>query len=368
MPLKSLLFIPDITGFTDFVNRTEIEHSQHIISELLENIIDSNQLNLEVSEIEGDAVFFYKSNNVPGLNEVYDQACRMFIDFHSHLKLYDKHRICQCGACSSASRLSLKFIVHSAEIGFTNIKNKRKPFGADIVLLHKLLKNNVDYGEYILFTNAFLEDKSLQIASLDAVDFENGFSEYESIGLVNYKYIPLSHLHRQVPDPPPVARPKKMKHPYVMEHVFDMPVLDAYESLSNFELKKKWNADVNEFKYEKNKVNRVGTKHICVFEKGQAEFESVTNDFGADNLVYGEKLMKFPLANDFTFYFILSPEGEKTRIRLEIHYRPYPLVGWMLKPIINGIIKKLTRNFIHSFSKLENADKIKGAILVNEPG
>ena len=57
MPSKSLLFVPDITGFTKFVNNTEIDHSQHIISELLENIIDSNQLDLEVSEIEGDAVF-----------------------------------------------------------------------------------------------------------------------------------------------------------------------------------------------------------------------------------------------------------------------------------------------------------------------
>ena len=56
---KSLLFIPDITGFTEFVNNTEIEHGQHIISELLEKIIDSNELSMEISEVEGDAVLFY---------------------------------------------------------------------------------------------------------------------------------------------------------------------------------------------------------------------------------------------------------------------------------------------------------------------
>lgn len=52
----SLLFIPDISGFTKFVTAVEIDHSQHIIAELLEIIIDSNELGLTISEIEGDAV------------------------------------------------------------------------------------------------------------------------------------------------------------------------------------------------------------------------------------------------------------------------------------------------------------------------
>ncbi len=38
---KALFFIPDISGFTNFVNNTELEHSIHIISELLELLIDS---------------------------------------------------------------------------------------------------------------------------------------------------------------------------------------------------------------------------------------------------------------------------------------------------------------------------------------
>lgn len=39
----SFLYIPDISGFTNFVNNTEIEHSKDII-ELLEIIIEANQL------------------------------------------------------------------------------------------------------------------------------------------------------------------------------------------------------------------------------------------------------------------------------------------------------------------------------------
>lgn len=368
MPGRSLLFIPDITGFTEFVNRNEIEHSQHIISELLESIIDSNTLNLEISEIEGDAVLFYKSQDVPSLREVYEQAKQMFLKFHSHLKLYESQRICQCGACSSASRLSLKFVVHCAEIGFTTIKNNRKPFGPDIVLLHRLLKNNVEHGEYILFTNAYLQERQEQKDLLNEIKFEEGFSEYENVGLVNYEYVALSDLHSEVPDPPKVMLPEKMKDPIAEEFVFNMPILEVYEYLTNFDLKKQWNEGIDEFKYDEERVNRVGTKHICVFEKGTAEIESITNDFGEGNIVYGEKLLKFPLGRDFSFYYILSPMDDRTKVRLEVHYRPLPVIGWLLKPLINMNIRKIMGNFSNSFSKLESIIQVEGSALVNEEG
>ncbi len=55
---SSLLFIPDISGFTAFVQQTEITHSQYIIAELLEVIGTANDLGLQLAEIEGDALFF----------------------------------------------------------------------------------------------------------------------------------------------------------------------------------------------------------------------------------------------------------------------------------------------------------------------
>ena len=43
---KSLLFLPDISGYTKFIQTTEVEHSQHIISELLEVLIAANTENM----------------------------------------------------------------------------------------------------------------------------------------------------------------------------------------------------------------------------------------------------------------------------------------------------------------------------------
>jgi hypothetical protein len=85
MENKGLLFIPDISGFTRFINETEIDHSRLIIQELLELLINANNVGLEISEIEGDAILFYKFGETPPLDELYEQVRKMFCDFHRQL-------------------------------------------------------------------------------------------------------------------------------------------------------------------------------------------------------------------------------------------------------------------------------------------
>lgn len=80
----SLLFLPDISGFTEFVQNTEIEHSLHIISELLEVLIDANTEQLQLAEVEGDALFFYKENEIPSVEKLLSQVAHMFTAFYSH--------------------------------------------------------------------------------------------------------------------------------------------------------------------------------------------------------------------------------------------------------------------------------------------
>ena len=105
---SGLLFIPDISGFTKFVNETEIEHSRIIIEELLENIINSNKIGLHISEVEGDAILFYRFGETPSLEEISNQVEKMFCNFQKQIKNYESARMCTCAACMSAVNLSLK--------------------------------------------------------------------------------------------------------------------------------------------------------------------------------------------------------------------------------------------------------------------
>src|SRR5688500_14934410 len=102
MENKGLVFIPDISGFTRFVNENEIEHSRMIIQELLEVLINANKTGLQVSEIEGDAILFYRFGELPSLDEIYSQVEQMFCAFHSHLFSYNHRRYCFCKACNAA--------------------------------------------------------------------------------------------------------------------------------------------------------------------------------------------------------------------------------------------------------------------------
>ena len=100
---QSLLFIPDISGFTEFVQSTEAAHSQHVIAELLEVLIQANQLELQLAEIEGDALFFYKENELPSQERLLAQIEHIFTAFYSHLKLLEKNRVCWSGSGMASS-------------------------------------------------------------------------------------------------------------------------------------------------------------------------------------------------------------------------------------------------------------------------
>ncbi|AFH49660.1 Hypothetical protein IALB_1954 [Ignavibacterium album JCM 16511] len=80
--LNSTLFFPDISGFTSFVNSTEIEHGQHITAALLEEIINPNYLNFIVSEIEGDSVLFFKAESTNEIKELIELSLYIHKKFH----------------------------------------------------------------------------------------------------------------------------------------------------------------------------------------------------------------------------------------------------------------------------------------------
>ena len=69
------LLLADISGYTSFVAGTELEHSQDILSELLEVIIIHLKPQLVIHKIEGDAVFAYAAENkIPRGESLFDKG------------------------------------------------------------------------------------------------------------------------------------------------------------------------------------------------------------------------------------------------------------------------------------------------------
>lgn len=202
----ALLFLPDISGFTRFVERTDIDHGQHIISELIELLIDEDRLGLTVAEVEGDAVFFYSDRSPPTVDALLEQCQRMFVRFHRHLHRYSTHRICDCGACSTAERLTLKFVAHAGAIRMITVGGRSKPYGAEVIMAHRLLKNKVAGHEYILLTDALVQGHPIPLNDGITRSAE-GLEEYEDLPAVRYHVLDISKLHELVEEADQAAEP-----------------------------------------------------------------------------------------------------------------------------------------------------------------
>jgi hypothetical protein len=237
---NALLFVPDISGFTQFINDRQIQHNHRIIAELLEILIESNRLDLKVNEIEGDAILFYRLGKPPFVSDIVEQSKNMYVAFHKHLKKYGISRICNCAACNTAGRLTLKTVAHYGSLSFQKIKNQEKLFGPDVITLHRLLKNDVPDHEYILLTESITGEK-LQTDNIEnRVSWNRGSANYD-VGEVNYSYASLRPVYSEIPEAElPTVKKYRSKSPMVYNIEINAPIDIVYDSLIDLNQRVQW--------------------------------------------------------------------------------------------------------------------------------
>ena len=192
----ALICIPDISGFTRFIAENNIDFSRKIIPPLLRKMVNSNAINLQVGEIEGDAVVFYRFGDLPSLEELATQCKAFYINFSEQLNILMEEHADDFHKNLSSSRLSLKIVVHAAVMTSTEIKGHTKLLGEDVVVAHKLLKNSVKEQEYVLLTEKFLAHytEAEIIRNFSWGRMHRGSDEYEFIGRVEYRSIALANI------------------------------------------------------------------------------------------------------------------------------------------------------------------------------
>jgi len=340
--------MPDITGFTEFVNNTEIEHGQHIISELLDIVIESNHLKMKINEIEGDAILFYKMEEIPSYEDLVKLAVTTFTNFHLHLKKYEHDRICDCGACSGASDLSLKMIVHTGELGFTTVNKQKKLYGKDLIIVHKLLKNDVKLSEYILFSDDVV--RLMRDSENNLNELQKGASDYDKIGKVNYEYLSLTPYLETIDFTATLPVLTKVSNPSVQEIYIDKPTKEVFELLANLKHRTEWNEGLDDLLYNKDQINQIGVKHQCVINDKLIDFETIKSDLKDGEVGFGEKLLSTPPGiKSAAIYYRLSKELNGTKLVHELHLTPIPILGWPIKLIFSKIFSKNTTKVLSAF-------------------
>lgn len=346
MDKQGLIFIPDISGFTKFVNEMEIDHSRHIIQELLEILINANSIGLEISEIEGDAILFYKFGDAPSFEKIYAQVEQMFCEFHRHIGAYEYRKLCQCKACRAAIDLTLKVVTHYGEFTGYNVKNFSKLIGKDIIVAHQLLKNDIDQHEYWLVTESLAHDRAPS-GPKEWMTWNASAKKTEN-GEIPFRYTQLTQLKNELAlDPPPqLGIPEQVKVISVSRE-YDRDINIMFYSAAHFEMRNKWMEGVKSVDEVSHFLPRIGTRYRCVLENGQTMMYTSGFSYHPDKIVYSETDENQKTSTYFTFEKI--DEG-RTRFTLDYYLKKNPVAQAIFN--ITGK-QKVERNFRRSLENLE---------------
>jgi len=184
--MQGHLVIADISGYTQFLTTSELEHANGIIGELLNAIVGAIQAPLTISRIEGDAIFMYgvMPEDMSG-QVVLESVELLYCAFASSLETMVLNTSCNCNACVNINSLGLKIVMHCGEFAMTSVGGQETLSGADVVLAHRLTKNTIidktGISDYMIVTQQCVDDLGVQGIVSGWIEHTE---EYEHVGAV----------------------------------------------------------------------------------------------------------------------------------------------------------------------------------------
>jgi len=185
------LVLADISGYTSFLAKVELEHAHEILTDLLEAIVEKFKALLTISKLEGDAVFAYvDETSVPRGETILELVENTYLAFRQRRDSSKRMTTCTCKACQSMPSLELKFFVHHGDFMVQNISGIKELVGSDVNLVHRLMKNhiteNTGWKAYVMFTKT-----AMTCMQLELEDVHNQVENYEHLGDIDTATIDL---------------------------------------------------------------------------------------------------------------------------------------------------------------------------------
>jgi hypothetical protein len=234
------LVIADISGYTSFVAKTELEHSQETLSELLELMVSRFQPAMTISKLEGDAVFAYAPEEVFARSEtLIDFVESMYVAFRDKQLSMKRATTCTCNACRNIPSLDLKFFIHCGDFIQQTIGNNKELVGSDVNLVHRLTKNHVTeatgWRAYVMFTEPCVNHNGLNLVNT-YVQME----EYESLGEIKTFNIDLHKRYKEICEARCIVL-EKQDADFIFQTDFLTPPSVTWEWIHNPEKRNLWN-------------------------------------------------------------------------------------------------------------------------------
>jgi uncharacterized protein YndB with AHSA1/START domain len=164
------LVIADLSGYTAYLSQSELEHAPAIAGDLLETIVGRLDPPFRLAKFEGDAAFLFVEDGRADGSLLLDAVEAAYLAFRRRLRSIDQATSCTCNSCQLAPRLDLKLFMHHGSYARTTIAGRDELAGADVIVVHRLLKGTTAAAEhpdgFALFTGPAVEALGVDPAAL----------------------------------------------------------------------------------------------------------------------------------------------------------------------------------------------------------
>jgi uncharacterized protein YndB with AHSA1/START domain len=182
---SACLLIADISGYTGYLAGVELDHAQDILADLMGTIVSALRPSFRLAKLEGDAAFTFAITERLDGSLLLDTIERCYFGFRRRRRDVRQATSCECNACLRIPGLNLKFVVHHGTILRQRVAGHGELLGPDVILVHRLLKNDViastGIEAYALFSQQCVDAMDVDVSALG---MHASSETYEHIGAV----------------------------------------------------------------------------------------------------------------------------------------------------------------------------------------
>jgi Protein of unknown function (DUF2652)/Polyketide cyclase / dehydrase and lipid transport len=183
---SACLLLTDISGYTGYLAGVELDHAQDILADLMGTIVNALRPGFRLAKLEGDAAFMFAITEKLDGSLLLDTIERCYFGFRRRRRDVRQATSCDCNACVRIPDLNLKFVVHHGTILRQRVAGKEELLGSDVILAHRLLKNEVmastGIEAYALFSQQCVDAMDIDVSALG---MRASSETYEHIGTVS---------------------------------------------------------------------------------------------------------------------------------------------------------------------------------------
>jgi class 3 adenylate cyclase len=335
------LVLADISGYTSYLAKVELEHAHEILTDLLKTIVAQFKPLLTIAKLEGDAVFAYvEEMRVTRGETLLELVENTYTAFRNRRDLSQRNTTCTCNACRNIPVLDLKFFIHHGDFIVQNVSGIRELVGSDVNLAHRLMKNHITeatgWKAYALFTDEGLEHMHLRPEGL-----HEQVETYEHLGAVQTLSLDLHPRYQQM-----ITARRVMITPenadFTFRFDFDAPPHIIWEWLGDIQRRNQAGGGHMIFTTLSRPGGRSGSGAAshCAHGEGlkNALIETILDwrpfEYFTTETVEGKGI------NRTTFYLEPAPNGTGTRLTTNMELISMSLPRWIKRPLAGLVLSK----------------------------